>query len=340
MHIWWRIFKWLYPLLLILFSLSNGHASAQGKEGFWSLQLENDLWGSQDDRFYTHGTKFSFATIEEPPQHLKVLADFIPWYRSGEKGLFGMEMAQTIFTPEDIKESVLLEDDRPYAGWLYFNIGLSHIYRDQGNRDWMNFLGYTLGVVGPASLAEQTQTFVHEALDGDDPNGWSNQLHNEPGINLFYLNKFRRIFDFDEALQQELGYHWGFIAGNVYTLGSAGFLYRYGTHLKADIGPPSIAPGFSGVPAFNPNRQTHWYLFAGFEARAIGRNIFLDGNTFRDSHSVDKMPFVGDIQLGFAFHFDDMRLSFVQMFRSREFDQQEEPVQYGAINLTYYFDHR
>jgi lipid A 3-O-deacylase len=36
-----------------------------------------------------------------------------------------------------------------------------------------------------------------------------------------------------------------------------------------------------------------WCLFASFEGRAVARNIFLDGNTFTDSHSIDKKTFVG-----------------------------------------------
>lgn len=70
----------------------------------------------------------------------------------------------------------------------------------------------------------------------------------------------------------------------------------------------------------------------------MARNIFLDGNTFQDSHSVDKEIYVADLQLGVAFHFKDMRLAFSQIFRTREFDTQPEPAQYGAINLTFFTD--
>lgn len=313
-------------------------SSAQQSEGFWSIQLENDLWGSNDDRFYTHGAKLSFASGAEPPQLLQRLPALFPFYRQGETQLYGYEIAQTIFTPEDITQTGLIEDDRPYAGWLYFNTGMGHIFEDRGDREWMNFLGITIGMVGPSSQSDEIQTLVHKLVDGTDPEGWSNQLHDEIGVNVAYLNKYRQIYDFDERLQYEMGPHYGFMLGNVYTFGTAGFLLRYGTNLKADIGPPSIGPGFSGVPAFNPNTKTHWYLFAGLELRLMLRNIFLDGNTFRDSHSVEKEELVGDLQLGFAYHFDDMRLSFVQMFRTREFEGQPESVQYGAINLTVYYE--
>ena len=303
-------------------------------EGFWSIQLENDLWGRSDDRFYTHGTKLSYVAAESTPEFLQKLPNLVPFYRKGDVQIFGLEIAQTIFTPEDIEHPNLIEDDRPYAGWLYVNLGIGDRFEDKGDRDRANFVGLTLGIVGPSSLAEQMQKEVHRLFDADDPNGWDNQLEDEIGINLGFLRKSRRIFNFDEPRQYELGGHSGFVIGNVYTYAAVGFMARYGTHLKADLGPPSIAPGFSGVPAFNPNREEHWYLFGGLEFRAMARNIFLDGNTIVDSHSVEKEDFVGDLQFGFAYHFNDMRLSFVQMFRTREFEGQSEPVQYGAINLT------
>jgi hypothetical protein len=40
----------------------------------------------------------------------------------------------------------------------------------------------TVGVVGPASFAEQTQKRIHEIVNADEPRGWNTQLKNEPGV--------------------------------------------------------------------------------------------------------------------------------------------------------------
>ncbi len=313
-------------------------AIAHHEEGFWSIQLENDLWGSNKDRFYTNGIKVSFSSVEEPPGLLNRLPDYFPWYQTGETRLYSLEIAQTIFTPEDISATELVEDDRPYAGWLHFDGVIGHIYDDRGDRDWINLMGFNLGIVGPSSLAEEMQNAIHELSGSDDAQGWDNQLQDELGINLWYVHKYRRIYNYDERLQYEIGPHYGFMLGNVYSYANAGVMLRYGTQLKGDIGPPSIAPGFTGAPAFNPNYERHWYVFAGLEVRLVARDIFLDGNSFRDSHSVEKKPFVMDLELGISYHFNDMRLSFVQMFHSREFDGQDDPEHFGAINLTFYYE--
>lgn len=70
-----------------------------------------------------------------------------------------------------------------------------------------------------------------------------------------------------------------------------------------------------------------FYVFAGFQGRAVGRNIFLDGNTLRDDGpGVDKKVLVGDIQAGLSlFWSDDLRIDFSAVRRSREFDRPAPP---------------
>jgi lipid A 3-O-deacylase len=72
---------------------------------------------------------------------------------------------QNIFTPSKIKLEDPPPDDRPYAGWLYGSIGL---IAETGQR--LDVLDLTLGIVGPASLAEETQrSSRHNGFDTTDP---------------------------------------------------------------------------------------------------------------------------------------------------------------------------
>ncbi len=81
----------------------------------------------------------------------------------------------------------------------------------------------------------------------------------------------------------------------------------------------------------------YWYVFTGSEARLVIRNIFLDGNTFKDSHCVDKKPLVGDIQAGVVFQYDRIRLSYTQIYRLKEFKGQKRPHNYGSLGVSYQF---
>src|SRR3546814_4428144 len=94
--------------------------------------------------------------------------------------------------------------------------------------------------------------------------------------------------------------HIGGALGNVYTYGAGGVTLRLGEDLPSDYGPPRLRPALPGSDYFRPSDWFGWYLFVGAEGRLMVRNIFLDGNTFEDSHSVDKYPLVFDLQAGIA----------------------------------------
>lgn len=90
-----------------------------------------------------------------------------------------------------------------------------------------------------------------------------------------------------------------------------------------------------GSGFFIPRHGFGWYLFAGIEGRAVARNIFLDGNTFRDSRNVDKEPLVGDLQFGIAITWRNLRLGYTHVLRKREFKGQGgRRDDFGAISLS------
>ena len=69
-----------------------------------------------------------------------------------------------------------------------------------------------------------------------------------------------------------------------------------------------------------PNRpHFEYYLFAGFDVRAVAYNVFLDGNFFRSSPSVDRKDSVYDVLVGLSLRYRAARLSLTQIRRSEEF---------------------
>ena len=136
------------------------------------------------------------------------------------------------------------------------------------------------------------------------------------------------------AVDADIIPHAGGSLGNVMTLANAGATVRLGQDLGVDYGPPHVRPTLSGLAAVSGGTRFAWYLFAGAEGRLVARNIFLDGNTFASSHSVDKKPFVADVQTGAAIVFHDIRLAFTHVIRTREFDGQRQADRYGAVSLS------
>ncbi|MFN2342675.1 MAG: lipid A deacylase LpxR family protein [Desulfonatronovibrio sp.] len=316
-------------LILRGFSEAEDNNARQGI--YYSISIENDLFASKDSR-YTSGIRISGLRAEERlPDIFRRNLDLIPFFPEHGKKRFGFTVGQSMFTSDDITEDNPPKDERPYAGWLYTTMGVSS---DTGKT--LDQFQLTLGVVGPPSLAERSQKAVHKVIDSPTPKGWHTQLKSEPGIVLSYQRKWKTGREFIDmaGLGIDFSPHLGVTVGNIFTHATAGCIFRAGFDLPQDYGPPLISPSMAGSNFFIPANMFGWYVFTGFEGRAVGRNIFLDGNTFKDSRSVDKKHFVGDIMAGLVFNFSKFRLAYTHVFRTKEFSGQNGLEEYGAMTIT------
>ncbi len=298
-----------------------------------TLQIENDYFVSDDDSQYTHGMLLSYYSgANEVPGMVRTGASYLPFFAEWGDLRSSFAIGQNTFTPDDLDATGVVENDRPYAGWLHFDTGLTS--DTDARRD---LLELSLGIVGPASYAEQTQTEFHKLINAPIGQGWDNQLHNEPVAMLTYERQFRGYEPWHVGdLQVDAVPNWGFALGNVYTYASTGVMFRFGSDLSQDYGPPLIRPSVSGSGYFERRGwdEINWYIFGGAQGRAMAYNIFLDGNTFRDSHSVTKEVFVGDLQGGVVLTWGDLRTAFTGVIRSPEFKGQQGADRFGAITVS------
>jgi hypothetical protein len=325
---------WLPALLLALLSTLGAtlpaFASEKTTSGVLALVFENDHFNNTD-RHYTNGINLGWVPdSSSAPKWVLAIAHQIPFFPTDGVVRHDYSFGQSTFTPSDITRDDPPSDDRPYAGWLYSTIGIENNTASQ-----LDQLNLTLGMVGPASLAELSQKTLHKFRAVNKPRGWNTQLHNEPGIVMTYQRSWRPFADRTFVGRNfDLTPHAGGALGNVFTYANAGLTLRLGRKLPFDYGPPRIQPGLPGSMAFTAAEGCAWHLFAGIEGRAVARNIFLDGNTFRDSHSVHKEPFVGDLQFGAVLIWQDIRLSYTHILRSAEYKNQGVRDGFGAISLA------
>ncbi len=298
-----------------------------------NIVIENDKF-TGTDQGYTNGIRFAWLSSEKKVPHWaqNVGNTILPFGRDGNKRI-SFAFGQSMYAPSDLSQSTIIQDDRPYAGWLYGSLG---IVSDSG--DALDNAVLSIGVVGPPSLAEPIQKAVHRLTDSPDPKGWNNQLDTEPTIGLTYVRKWRALFEEKPfGLATDIIPHAGATIGNVNTSATVGSTVRVGFDLPSDYGPPRIRPSLPGSDFFLPTKNLSGYLFATVEGRAIARDIFLDGNTFHSSQSVEKENFGGTIQLGAVVTLGDARLSYTQVMMTREFETQKETPQFGAVTLSYRF---
>jgi hypothetical protein len=304
-------------------------------DGILTLQFENDSFGNSDGHF-THGMRAAWLSGDnEVPDWAHAAASYIPLFAEGASTRIDYSLTQSIFTPENISTPEVIPDDRPYAGWLSLGIGLVSVSDTR-----LDNLQLDVGIVGPHSFAEEVQTRWHRAFDFPHPAGWSHQLKDEPALMLTYARTWRRWATFPFlGLSGDVEPDVSVNLGNVLTQAGAGFTIRIGNDLADhyDYGPPRIQPSLPGSDFFAVRDGFGWYLFAGAEARAVAHNIFLDGNTFSTSYSVDRRVLVGDFQAGLAIFIGRVRLAYTQVFRTKEFVTQDNPDRFGSVSLSVAF---
>jgi hypothetical protein len=319
-------------LALLACAVAPAYAD-QPEDGTVSLMFENDLF-YKTDRDYTNGAQAAWTSPPVDTADWAVdTARLIPFFAQSGEVRASYALGQNIYTPSNLGAANPPLDQRPYAGFSYASFGLIDESDDKSRLDQIEL---QVGVIGPMSGAEEVQKFVHRLINDRIPQGWHYQLRDEPGLVLSYdrsVKVFPRLSEGPVGFDVEPDF--GGAIGNVYDYVSGGAMARIGFNLPDDYGPVRIEPSLPGSNFFEPQSALGAYIFAGVEGRAIARNLFLDGNTFESSRSVQKIPFVGDMQLGAAIAFRAFRLTFTHVFRSKEYKTQTAADQFGAINLSF-----
>jgi hypothetical protein len=300
----------------------------------WSVSVrwENDTFGGTD-RFYTDGVSLSLARTG--PLWLDPLANRLSWAEG--RRTIGYEFGQIMVTPSETMLTAPDPNDRPYAGILYVGLSL-HVERD----NQYNGLKLITGVVGPWSLAEETQKQVHRWVGADLPQGWGYQLHNEPILNLVCEHRRKyRLLGTPHGLAVEALPVANVMLGNVLTQAQLGGQFRFGHNIPDDFG-TTLMRGMVHLPPPRPPADTtapKWsvYLFGGINFNLVARDISLDGNTWKESRSVDKEWFVPAAEVGTAVSVHRLTTAFAYVFWGREFVGQSDYSEFGAFTVSYSF---
>jgi lipid A 3-O-deacylase len=316
-------------LMALALSAASAHA-ADGDGGAWTLAVENDAFGAKTDKNYTNGIKLHYrADPSWTPVFARGIADGFLGAEPATEVFTTWALGQSMYTPDNTKTALPLPDQHPYAGWLYGETGI-HAEDD----DTLTSMTLNLGVVGPSSRAKEVQRFWHDILNFGDPKGWDNQIRDEFGAILSLERRWQFQTDTMFGFETDIIPMAGVSLGNVVTEAQAGIQWRIGESLERDWGAVRVRPGNAGPGARSIEGAPSWQVWVGAQARASAVNIFLDGNTVKDSLSVDKYPLVYDIEAGASVRFWGVIASFTYVVRSEEFGGQDGSQNFGVISLT------
>ncbi|MGD1841064.1 MAG: lipid A-modifier LpxR family protein [Thermonemataceae bacterium] len=177
----------ILELLLCYLCICLSHSLlAQKPATTLELYVDNDFFsiGNRTDRYYTNGLRMAINYTKENDRN-RFPDNLLIKYKEDKAIRYSWGLSQAMFTPENIEKDRLEEGDWPYAGGLF----VSHeAYSQHPEKNTKIRSGFLLGVLGPWSLAEETQIWFHELPNDPRPNGWDWQIDNYPIINyhLFY----------------------------------------------------------------------------------------------------------------------------------------------------------
>jgi lipid A 3-O-deacylase len=203
-----------------------------------SVRVENDVFAGTD-RDYSNGISLSLLA-----RGRGFLGNLWNLFGETDRDYYqSYEVGQVIVTPMDTRLTVPDPADRPYAGLLYVDIGTA---MRQGNL--FHGLKVVTGVVGPYSLAEETQNWFHGIIGSGHAMGWSYQLHNEPIFNLVYEHRRKyQLFQSNTGFGSDIIPAASAMLGNVLIQAQAGAQLRLGYHLPNDFG-TTLLRGFGAMP--------------------------------------------------------------------------------------------
>jgi len=305
-----------------------------------AFTMDNDFFvGNGTDSYYSGGLRLSFQTDyfdeftdDNSPRWMRRLFGAMPLV-SGEgfKRSSSYGFGQVVNTPLDITVPAPQPDDLPYSGLLY------GYYSLQGHTErHAESISALVGVVGPLSLAEQTQKLIHKLTGSDPPQGWDFQLKDEPVVNLAY--NYSHMF-YNTRWQNQWGMQLvgsaSVYMGNLITgasLNIAAFLGQQGSYNPLNFHSDMLVrSNFHS----HDNQRAGFYLFGGTGVDLYMHNIFLDGNTFHDGPSVEKEPQVYNRFVGVGYNWLEYSVHFTWFDQNKLFVGQKYNIEYGSLNFSW-----
>lgn len=182
----------LRRLMAVLLSLP---LTASGQDSlrtgsFFRVETDNDVYQRRHDitdRYYTNGLRL---TLLSNYWHRWPTRYLLPTFRQrpgrSYDRLYDFTLGQDTYTPRDIQNARFRDRpayyDRPYAGHLFAAWGSTVSDSTAGRKLTTAF---SVGVIGPLSLAAESQSGLHKIIDDPQPIGWDKQIKNDLSIGYY-----------------------------------------------------------------------------------------------------------------------------------------------------------
>ena len=322
-----------YSVSRIIYALVIGTASlctasfSHAADRYGSVLFQNDAFVGHDGGGYTNGTFFSSIRVPTSNERIVtpgvLLANIAPILGLPEAMLTIASFGQIMVTPADITRRVPYPTDAPYVGALAFRSAQIYI---EGETADMTAL--TLGVIGPAAGAKQTQRFIHRLTGSNEPKGWGTQVSNRPLFGLDRARSWRFPWSTStgeasgDAIVQATG-----TLGNLESSAGGNLLLRYGTGLAKSFPTTAIGDG-RGADPFLVGQG--WFLFAGLAAARVFNHIGIHGDAKLRNYRMHTT-------LGVAYGWESSSLTFSLQSEEPVVEDSKKRQRYGSLTYVVRF---
>ncbi|SEC90279.1 hypothetical protein SAMN04489761_3917 [Tenacibaculum sp. MAR_2009_124] len=291
----------------------------------FSFINDNDLYISfQQDRYYTNGMFFNYRFISKDST-LQIA-----------KKIFNIEVGHKIFTPFKAVVQSPEQHDRPFAGYLYGALGIHHFF--ENNSFLKNSI--EIGIIGPGSMAEELQNFIHDIYGFRRAIGWKYQIRNAFALN--FKSSFGKTITKNTLNHFDVTWINTANFGTVLTSISTGFHSRIGLKpLQRIIN--SIAFNSSlnkkGSDLYN-EKEAFFYIKPQIEYVLYDATI--QGSFLNTSSPItySAMPFVFTTEFGIRFTAGNFNFGYAVNYHSKKLKSIQVPRGnfFGTIQINYQFE--
>ncbi len=315
--------KKIIAFLLILFSLSSFSQRKYDKE--FSFSNDNDLFISlSQDRYYTNGMFFTYRYLSNKTS------------KKIEKKIYELQLGHKMYTPYKATVQTLGEHDRPFASYIYGSFGINYFVKEN------NILktSIEIGSIGPASLGQELQDFIHDIYGFRKAIGWKYQIKNAFALNL--NTSFTTQILKDKSNNYDLNWTSNASFGTVFTNISSGFYGRIGLKPLQNL-VNSIAFN-SNLNAKNSkyNNEIESFIYIKPMVSYVLYDATIQGSFLntRSPITYSVMPFKFSTEIGIRFTANRFNLGYTIYYHTKKLKSLQVPTGnfYGNIQINYQFN--
>ncbi|MDR6342213.1 hypothetical protein HNQ91_005290 [Filimonas zeae] len=289
-----------------------------------------DIRGMGSDEGYTNGTRIDL--LYQPAKQRSLLYRLLP--KAGDSSIttYGWGIMQVMYTPNQLKTPFPPANDYPYAGGLF----AAHTFHSANPLKKLNLQSEIIvGVMGPPSLAEGFQKFIHKTFGFITPRGWDSQMPTDLLLNYNFTVE-KGLYDKHSLLDVSAGAQLA--AGTMQNSGYVYGLLRLGKRSPYYSGliqqytpPPGDAKRWQLHAIIKPGAQLMLYN-ALFQGGMFNKESPYRGKVHGGHHSVQPVKWVGRFDFGVMASSGRASVLFMQSLRTRE-AQGIRPHSVGTISL-------